>query len=319
MMHTLYAAVLETRNYVVGAAHGASGLYRRDDDGWTHLGWRNARCFGVAVHPETPETIVLACGNGVLRSTDGGTSWCVTTDWRVTEVLDVALAPNRPETIYAATAYGVWRSPDGGDTWTPASDGIPAPTATFTQTLVADASHPGRLLAGTEGGLFVSTDRASTWHPVGPHLPIRTLRQHPMHPERWWAGTEDHGLLRSTDGGATWQRVDGDISETTIYAVALDLADPQHVAAAGFRTGLLVSRDGGASWTQQPLDLPAHSVHALAFDPDVPGRLWLGTVDAGVFVTDDGGVTCTDAGLPETTLYGFHFVASVSAAEGAHA
>ena len=107
---TLFAAVLETRNYIVGEANAASGLYRRSERGWSHTGWQNLRCAAVAVEEAEPETLFLASGNGVLRSRDGGTTWRVTTDWRVAEVLDVALDPFAPGSLYAASAYGVWHS-----------------------------------------------------------------------------------------------------------------------------------------------------------------------------------------------------------------
>ena len=92
------------------------------------------------------------------------------------------------------------------------------------------------------------------------------------------AGTGVHGVLLSTDGGATWTvNEDG----ATIYAVALDPTDPQRMAAAGYETGLLLSTDGGTRWRKQSLDMAATALHALAFDPDHAGRLWLGTVGDG--------------------------------------
>ena len=117
--HALLAAILETRNYVVGEANAPSGLYRRTHVGWTHLGWRNLRCAAVAVNAATPGTVFLASGNGVLRSHDRGATWRVTTDWRVAEVLDVALDPFTSGSVYAASAYGVWHSFNEGETWMP--------------------------------------------------------------------------------------------------------------------------------------------------------------------------------------------------------
>lgn len=302
---TLHAAVLETRNYIVGAANAASGFYRRDDGAWTHAGWRNVRCFGLAVDERDPTTIYLAGGNGVLRSRDGGASWRVTTDWRVAEVLGVALDPFASGSVYAATAYGPWHSADDGETWRPLPAPGAQPNATFTTVLVPDAERSGRLLIGTEDGLFDSTDGGQRWTATGPRVPIRALAQSPHRPEVWLAGTEDHGLLRSADGGASWTAAcDG----ATVYAVAFDPAEPSRLAGAGFGTDLLASDDGGATWTKRPLDVPAPALHALAFDPDAPGRLWLGTVGAGVFTTDDLGATCEDAGLADTTLYAFAFV-----------
>src|SRR5690606_35842277 len=108
--------------------NAASGFYRRDAAGaWVHSGWQNVRCAGLALDPRDRRTVFLACGNGVLRSRDGGASWRVTTDWRVTEVLDVALDPFAPGSVYAATAYGPWHSADDGETWQPLAAPGPHP------------------------------------------------------------------------------------------------------------------------------------------------------------------------------------------------
>jgi len=297
----LLAAVLETRNYVVGSANAPSGLYRHTAAGWAHEGWRNARAAAVA---RDASAVFVASGNGVLRSRDGGTGWRVTTDWRVCEVLDVALDPFAPGRVVAATAHGLWHSPDGGETW----EALPAAgshsNATFTPALALDARRPGRIVIGTEDGLFESSDDGRTWRAIGPRVPIRALAQSAAAPGLWLAGTDGHGVLRSTDDGATWSAHAGG---STAYAVAIDPTDPARLAAAGIGAGLWQSTDGGQHWSYQPLDLPALALHALAFDPDRAGRLWLGTVGEGVFVTDDLGATCRDAGLPEATVYALAF------------
>ncbi len=294
------AVVLETRNYVVGAANAPSGLYRDDGQGWRHVGWPNLRGAAVAVDPHSLQIVFLASGNGVLRSLDGGATWRVTTDWRICEVLDVALDPLTPGRVVAASAYGLWQSPDAGETWTPLPPAAAHPNATFTPALVLDARQPGRIVIGTEDGLFESRDDGQTWQGLGPRVAVRALAQSPADPDVWLAGTDGHGVLLSTDGGATWSaHADG----ATVYAVALDPADADRLAAVGYGAALWVSSDRGATWHRQPLDLAAEALHALAFDPHHAGRLWLGTVGDGVFVTDDLGATCQDAGLPETTVY----------------
>ncbi len=65
---TLYAAVVEAKTFIVGAANAPSGLHRFEGDTtWTHLGWATLRDFGVAADPHDPGTLYLAAGNGVLR------------------------------------------------------------------------------------------------------------------------------------------------------------------------------------------------------------------------------------------------------------
>ncbi len=299
----LHVAVLETKNYVVGATNAANGLHRYDGEAtWTHLGWRNVRNFGVTADPAG--TIYLAAGNGVFRSADAGASWRITTGWEITEVLDVAIDPNEPATVYAATAHGVWRSPDEGATWMSITEGIPRPP--FTQAVAVDQRQAGRVIVGSESGLLVSEDRGQRWARVGPaDVPIRDVKQNTTNPDLWLAGTEDHGVLRSVDGGTTWQHVGG--LDGTFYAVAVDATDPQRMAAAGFATGVYLSTDGGTQWRQAapPGD---HHIHSLLFDIHTPGRLWVGTVGAGVYTTDDLGASWVHQGLGGAVVYDMTFI-----------
>lgn len=309
MAYVLYIAVLETRGYIVGESNGASGLHRYDGElRWTHLGWRNLRHSGIAVEHGRPETLYLAAGNGVLRSTDGGRTWRITTGWRITEVQDVAADPHLPERVYAATAYGVIRTENGGDSWIVCSRGIPVPTATFIQSIAADYSRPNRVIAGSEEGLFVSDDGADSWLASGPRgVAIRAVRQSPVAPEVWLAGTEDHGLMISTDGGADWHSVDGPTTGHTYYAVALDPSNADRMAAAGYETGVFLSEDGGTSWELWISDLPEPTIHALAFDPQQEGLLWIGTVGRGVFLVAPD-ARWTHMGLENATVRDMLFV-----------
>lgn len=307
---TRYVVVLETRNYIVGEANAPSGLYRSVDGGpWTHLGWTNVRCFGLGLSARSNETLFLACGNGVLRSQDQGNTWRVMTDWRITEVLAVVSA-YQTNHVCAATAHGVWESTDGGDTWEPRQAGLTVPNDTFTTSIQMHRVLRNTLWIGTESGLFVATD-GKPWKPMGPRVPIRALEQHPQEPACWAMGTEDHGVWVTGDNGATWQQVDGVPAKATIYALAFDPTNAKRVVAAGYRTGLWISEDSGLTWGHQVLDLPAHAIHALAFDSEDSTCLWIGTVGAGVYTTHSLGQTCTHAGLPEATIYGFEFTGAV--------
>ena len=292
----MHVGVLETRNYIVGEANAASGLYLQQGEGWRHTGWTNLRCTAIA---QTSDALFLGAGNGVLRSRDGGASWRVTTDWRLTEVLDLVASPTTPHELVAATAYGLWRTEDAGETW----EGIPSPSrlpdATFTSAVVLDASQPTRMLIATAAGMFESTNAGQTWNQIGPQVEVRALAQSTANPMLWLAGTAGHGALLSKDGGRTWAST-GDAS-STVYAVALCPVDPQCMAVGGYQTGVHMTTSGGASW--RSIGDPSFSIHALAFDPRQPGRLWIGTVGEGLYVDDGAGWEAV--GLPETTITAF--------------
>lgn len=304
---TLHVSVLELEGFVAvgGEKTGAAGLYRhKTDTSWAHLGWGTTRNFGLDAVPSDPGAIFLACGNGVLRTLDGGTSWKITTGWEITEVLDVAVDPNAPTHVYAATAYGVWHSPNLGDTWTEVNAGIPAPQSTFTQTIAVDQRHAGHLVVGSEGGLFRTTSGGANWAPVGPReRAIREVTQSTASPQLWVAGTEEKGVMISRDGGKTWSSVEAGIE--TVHAVAVDPTDPDRLAAAGYEGGVYVSDDGGETWRQT--GLLDRRIHALTFDVRRTGRLWAGTLGDGVFYREEGGKGWEHAGLDGAVVRDMQF------------
>ncbi|MDX1547530.1 MAG: hypothetical protein R3247_11110 [Rhodothermales bacterium] len=302
----LHAALVRTQGYVVGAPLQASGLHRHGGRAaWDHVGWNHPNVRGIAVNPSDPDQILLACGNGVLRSTDGGTTWRIATGWRVTEAQAVAIDPSHPEHAYLATAYGIWRSRDGGASWSPLDDSL---AHSFTQAIAVDRRRTGHVLAGTWTGILRSLDGGDSWHPSGPGgVAIYSLAQSTHAPSVWLAGTLEQGLLRSTDGGRTWRRVPGTEGHT-FHAVAFDPGGREHAAAGGWSTGVFFSDDAGRTWVRRGHALPAPHLSRLAFDPAVPGRLWAATVEQGVFYTDDAGHTWQRAGLGGALVYDLVFL-----------
>jgi len=124
-------------------------------------------------------------------------------------------------------------------------------------------------------------------------------------PGRAFVGTVG-GLHRTTDGGASWERVlsAGD----RVTSVTVSPHDPSVVWAGTEPSAVYRSTDGGRSWTERPgltdLDSSArwsfpprphtHHVRWLAVHPEDPDRLYV-AVEAGAFVrSPDGGATWVD-------------------------
>jgi len=201
-------------------------------------------------------------------------------------------SPDNPNLFYiAAVNGGIWKSDDAGRTWTPIFDG--EPTGSIGALAVA-WSDPKTIYAGSgEGlqrpdlavgdGIYKSTDAGATWTNVGlrdaqqiagiavdPHDPNRAFVAALGHP---YGPNEERGVYRTTDGGATWQRVLYKNADTGAFAVAIDPNDPKVVYAtlwaarqapweigASFEiagSGVFKSTDGGTTWTQLTDGLPA--------------------------------------------------------------
>lgn len=161
----LYASVLASD--IPGASMGGSslgaGLWVSDDTArtWRQVGWKHVKCYSVDVEPRSNgQNIYLACGNGVMKSTDAGNTWKIVTDHRITEVMDIRIDPADAKRVYIATPRGIWRSVDGGLTWADASTGL---RERYVSRLAFDARNTGFLFATTEAGLFRSTTQGASW------------------------------------------------------------------------------------------------------------------------------------------------------------
>ena len=198
-------------------------------------------------------------------------------------VADVEVMRGHPGVIYVGAATGgVWRSADGGLRWNPIFDDAP------TQGVGAVAVSPAdpdviwvgtgegnpRNSAGVGMGLFKSEDGGGTWRRVGfaDSERIHRVLAHPTDPDvayvgvmgpAWSDGTE-RGVYRTTDGGASFERMLYVDEKTGVADLVMDPADPDRMLAAmwqfrrwpwffesgGAGSGLYLSEDGGVHWTR---------------------------------------------------------------------
>ncbi|MGI0019099.1 MAG: F510_1955 family glycosylhydrolase [Nitrososphaera sp.] len=104
------------------------------------------------------------------------------------------------------------------------------------------------------------------------------------------------GLIKSTDGGQTWQNVATVLDPPVdFHAMAVSKSDPNTIIGfdSGAR-GLFRTTDAGKTW--EKLDYPADRyITALAISPSDPKVVFAGT-DGGVFESRDGAASWTQLG-----------------------
>lgn len=228
-----------------------------------------------------------------------------------------------------------------------------------TRTLVFDPRNPQRMLAGgVSGGVWESTDGADSWHSLGGELSninIGSLVIDPVEPDTIYAGTGElyrnseqpysamwgQGILRSRDGGQTFQQLTATASDDFRYVADLVVSRVDHRRLyAATNTGVWRSNDGGNSFTRllRPVDedgearyegcndllvLPTSDgrdrVLAVCSSRSTADRYWLpGTIlppacfglpcQSAIFRNDDAGgagtftVVLTEAGMGRATL-----------------
>ena len=150
--------------------------------------------------------------------------------------------------------------------------------------------------------VWKTTDDGDTWKPVSTSLdnsPISAIEIAAANRKRIYVGTENGGLFRSLDGGATWgPNISSSVlpghTITRIESHAND-ANLLYVTVANFgHAHLFRSRDGGLTWEDADNgQLPDVPHHAALIRPDEMGKVYVGN-DAGVFVLEVASGTWTN-------------------------
>jgi photosystem II stability/assembly factor-like uncharacterized protein len=300
----LYMSILSSRAHQWNRNdYPLIGLFRSIDNGrtWQHRGWNEyIRMFHTLEGPDG--TLWSACGNGVLRSVDGGVTWKITTGWQITEVTRMAVDANHPDFVYAATGYGPIRSTDRGETWRFIIDGL---AGRFCAEVCVDRLNGDHLLLAAESGLYSSADRGEHWHPTAlKGKAIRTVVQSPMDGHRFWAGTEEEGVWSSSDGGETWESSNQGLNHATVYTVLPGGEGRRMMFAGTHGSGVYRSTDEGRSWVQCTGGLKDLDVHALVLTGGPRPLLFAATMGDGLFQSEDSGDTWTFNSQQQAQVWG---------------
>lgn len=258
------------------------GVFKSLDQGAT---WRAAGLVNktVSAFAITRSNHVLAATHtGIYQSRDNGATWPAL-GLAEFSISDLTVSNNGD--IFAATGSGVYCSKDDGVHWKLETSGMKA------SIVWSFATVSTTLFAGVEGGGLCSTDDGGlTWVNRGLHgeSQITELLVRPN--GHFLAGTE-HGVFRSTDGGAHWH-----LTSYVGHNVNTFFALPNGSILAGAHQGLFRSTDNGETWINTgTLNMPV-----ICLARDSLGALYAGTSEAGILRSlDDGAVWMTASkGLP---------------------
>ncbi len=205
-------------------------------------------------------------------------------------VHDVEALPSDPSTIFVASASGgLWKTTNRGITWTNVFDTMAV--STFGDVAIAP-SNPSIVYAGTGeqnnrqstswgNGIYRSDDGGDSWKHLGlvETRHIGKVEVHPGNPDvvyvaalgNLWAPSSDRGVFKSTDGGATWEKVFFVDEFTGVVDMVLDPSNPDVLYAAAYQrlrrawgfngggpgSGIFKTTDGGATWTELTKGIPA--------------------------------------------------------------
>jgi len=312
----LYASFVATG----GTSGKLLGMYRTADGGTTwsllsatpeYLGGQGWYDNCVVVKP-TDANVCYAGGeypysasvHGVIKTTNGGTSWNDVTIAGATRVHPdqhfLAYGPNG--VLWLGNDGGVWKSINEASSWVNCNPGL---GITEFYTVAKHPTDPTGVIGGTQDNGTARYSGVPSWPELisGDGGPVTYLKDNPsvmfstyvyMNPTYKW--TNGGTYLGDVTGG--WNGA-ADRVDWSNGPLVSDPQVPGTIYVGTYRVWR--SANQGAAWNAISGDLTGGGVlRAIAVGIGAPNTLWVGTSDGRVQVTTDGGASwfLRNAGLP---------------------
>ncbi|MCF1751746.1 WD40/YVTN/BNR-like repeat-containing protein [Mariniradius sediminis] len=261
-------------------------------------------------------------------------------------ITDLTGHPSDGKVIYAGTAGGgLWKSVNGGASFKPIFD-------KYNQSIGAvelDPNDPDNTIWVGTGetwvrnsvsagdGLYKSVDGGTSWNKVGFENSDRIsgIAINPKNSKEMyvgvlgalWADSDERGVYKTTDGGATWTKVLAGMPNVGCSDIIMDPSNPDVLYAAfwefrrtawsfssgGLNSALYKTTDGGKTWNKIHNGFPSGELGriAVAVAPSKTNVVYAvveSKENKGLYKSEDGGATWVFSnGDFELTVRPFYF------------
>lgn len=241
---------------------------------------------------------------GVMRSDDSGKSFIsksqITekTSLIKTSVLSMEIDPSNGSTLYAGTQQnGLFASDDNGEVWR----SLNFPLTNIRKIIVNPQNTNNIYASGMlngRGTIYRTDDRGGSFQQVYVEprdgTNITALAIHPSNPDIIYAGISTGLLIRTSDGGSTWEDL-YTFGGFSILEILFDAEDSDTIYVLNASNGVYKSRDGSITFEsilslERDEDQKVYegNVYSLAVNPLISGSVMVGT-DNGIFQSKDYG------------------------------
>ena len=166
--------------------------------------------------------------------------------------------------------------------------------------IAVDPQNASTLYAVSGGKLVKSSDGGITFSATSlPSSQAGSIAIEPGNDQILFVPTFDQGMLKSADGGATWNAVNNGLhvqpgGQVTILNLWIDPVNPA-VILAETPNGLVRSADGAANWQMTAI---TDNIQNVTFDTANAGVLYVNTYHVGFMKSTDYGQTFTSFSAP---------------------
>jgi photosystem II stability/assembly factor-like uncharacterized protein len=291
----------------------------------------SGRVNSFAVEPDNPaHYFVASASGGVWKTVNDGATWTPVFDKEGSYSIGaIALDPKNPLTVWVGTGEnnsqrsvsygnGLYRSDDGGKSW----KNVGLKTSEHIGRIAIDPKDSNTVYVASQGplwgpggerGLFKTTDGGKTWKNIlniSENTGVTEIVIDPRNPETLYAasyqrrrhmwtlidGGPESAIYKSTDAGATWNKLKAGLPTTELGRVGLAISPVDSnviyatVEAADRKGGIFRSSDRGGSWERRnEFDATAMYYARIVADPKDVDRIYI--MNVFLMVSDDGGRT----------------------------
>ncbi len=266
---------------------------------WTGSGPHGGSTSAIAIDPQSPSTLYAGSPFGVLKSTDGASSWAFSFFRRPARIWSISVNPQAPNEVAASGDSIFVLSNDSGQSWKIMRAGEGADMVFF--------SADGTLFASYNSLLQKSRDLGTSWAPASSGLPsnpvVRELVGDLSSASNLYALANSR-IFKSTDGGNRWTATaSAGVGETIALA-----APVTGTLLAGGTKGIAKTTNDGSSWTSLNSGLPAKLIRDnadlvtdIATDIDDPAVLYATLLYSGIYRSLDGGANWQASAEPASS------------------
>ena len=278
---------------------------------WSGSGMQDqAVVYCLAVDPVDPSRLYAstrgvsndddAPWNGVVyKSTDAGQTWTPSLwnvggwnyqDW----VYSLAINPNNPEQVFAATHINnPFRSDDYGATWHVIYNGIRDPSGRAI-VISPQSDYSSVLYHGVwhYDSVYKTMNSGDLWTGIShgfPEVMVYSMAIDPFSVDSVYMATFSHGLLKTSDGGDTWQTVG--FQQDQLYTVAINPQLTNNLLLGTAGDGLYRSTDNSVNWQPSNSGINNAMVTSVVHSPTEPATIYASIYGAGVYRSKNRGQT----------------------------
>lgn len=264
---------------------GENGLFYTLDgaESWQQAGaLSSGRVSAVAVDPKDKCNVYVGTGNKIFKTIDCTRTWQnIYVDTRTDQVvLSLAIDSYNPAIVYAGLSGGdLLKSTDGGASWT-----IIRRFENPVAKILVNYYDTRIIYVGTSSaGIWKSADGGAAWTDLSEGLrdydgsmELKNLVLDFSKKDSLVLASK-YGLLRTWDGGVTWEPINllTPPGSVDIYSLALNPQNGNEIYY-GTSSTLYKSNDGGVRWVTRKLPTTRTATYLLV-DPNNGNVVYLGT------------------------------------------